>query len=183
VAEILASMSMRQELTLQRAELALRIVPGEHALSIVSVLSRVARDSRATQAAVVFPSVDVLIQESEALLKRLNALVTHCADLCADPTLQSPTAASLLRHALTRLHLIQQALASTDVDICAEDQQHLLAETVGSQDGLEIHGVILEINRRISELARDLSLRSEHLAAQELEALEPLISLLGEDLG
>jgi len=181
VAEILASMYMRQELTLQRAELALRIVPGEHALSIVSVLSRVARDTRATQAAVVFPSVDVLIQESDALLKRLNALVTHCADLCADPTLQSPTAASLLRHALTRLHLIQQALASTGVDICAEDQQHLLAETVGSQDGLEIHGVILEINWRISELARDLSLRSEHLAGQELEALEPLISLLEED--
>jgi len=101
VAEILASMSMRQELTLQRAELALRIVPGEHALSIVSVLSRVALGSRTTQVVVAFPSVDVLIQESDALLKRLSTLVTRCADLCAKPTLQSPTAASLLRHALT----------------------------------------------------------------------------------
>lgn len=181
VAEILASMSMRQELTLQRAELALRIVPGEHALSIVSVLFKTALESRATQAAVAFPPVDVLIQESVSVLKRLHALVTLCADLCAEPTLQSLTATSLLRHALTRLHLIQQALASTGIDVCAEDQQHLLTETVRSQDGLEIHGVILEINWRISELARDLILLSEHLAAQELEALEPLISLLEEN--
>lgn len=181
VAEILASMSMRQELSLQRAELALRIVPGEHALSIVSVLCRTALESRSTQAAITFPPVNVLIQESSSLLKRLHTLVTCCADLCAKPTLQSLAAASLLRHALTRLHLIQQALASTGVYACGEEQQHLLAESVGAQVGLEIHVVILEINWRISELARDLALRSEHLAAQELEALEPLVSLLDED--
>lgn len=180
VAEILASMSLQQELTLQRAELALRIVPGEHALPIVSVLSRTALDSRVAQAEAAPLPADVLIQESDSLLKRLHALVKLCADLCAAPTLQSETAASLLRRALARLHLIQQALASTGVDVCAESQQHLLAESVGSQDSFEIHGVILEIDWRISELARDLILGSERLAAQELAALEPLIALLEE---
>jgi len=180
VAEILASMSMRQELTWQRAKLALRIVPGEHALQIMSVLSHTTVDGCEAQTEFASLPADRLIQESDSLLKRLRELVKHCADLCAAPTLQSAMAASLLRQALARLHLIQQALASTGVDICAESQQQLLAESVDSQDRLEIHGVILEINWRIGELARDLVLLSENLAAQELEALAPLISLLEE---
>lgn len=181
VAEILASMAMRQELTRQRAELALRIVPGEHALQIMSVLSRGAVDGCATQAELISLPADRLIQEGDSLLKRLRALVKHCADLCAAPTLQSAAAASLLHQALARLHLIQQALASTGVDVCAESQQQFLAESVGGHDHLEIHGVILEINWRIGELARDLVLLSEDLADQELEALAPLISLLEEN--
>ena len=180
VAEILASMSMRQELTWQRAKLALRIVPGEHALQIMSVLSHTTVGGGEAQAEFASLPADRLIRESDSLLKRLRELVKQCADLCAEPTLQSAMAASLLRQALARLHLIQQALASTGVDICAESQQQLMAESVSSQDRLEIHGVILEINWRIGELARDMVLLSEHLAAHELAALKPLISLLEE---
>lgn len=180
VAEILASMFVRRELTLQRAELALKIVPGEHALPIVSILSRAAFEARATQAEEFAPPTDVLIRERDALLERLQALVKLSADLCASADLQSAAAASLLRQALTRLHLIQQALASTGVDFCAEGQDDPLMQSLGHNDGFEIHVVILEINWRISELARDLVLHSEHLKPPELAALEPLIALLEE---
>lgn len=179
-AEILASMFVRRELSLQRAELALRIVPGEHALPIVSILSRASAEAEVAQGEDFAVQADALAKARDVLLDRLQALVTLCADLCASPALKSVPAAGLLRQVLTRLHLIQQALASTGVDYRDDGHDDLLLSSLGHKDGFEIHVVIMEINWRISELARDLILHSEHLAPQELEALEPLISLLEE---
>lgn len=176
VAEIVASMFVRQEFTLQRAELALRLVPGEHALPIVSVLSRAAAQQETDPA----QPAEALMQNRNALLKRLRILVELSADLCASPVLRSASATALLRQILMRLHLIQQALSSTGLDACADSTDALMLETAGYKDGFEIQIVILEIDWRLSELARDVTLQSEQLTTQEWEALEPLVSLLDE---
>lgn len=180
-AEILASMFVRDELTLQRAGLALRIVPGEHALPIVSILSRAASETPGQEVEGGAPQAAELARARKALLGRLQSLVNLSADLCAAPALKSAATVALTRQALTRLHLIQQALASTGVDFCGNGGESLLPESITPRDRFEIHGVILEISWRLSELERDLVLHSEHLAPQEMQALEPLIALLEQD--
>jgi hypothetical protein len=93
------------------------------------------------------------------------------------PGLASPKAKNLIMHSMTRVKTIQRAFISTGLDVC-------LNEGVSFFDGrspqLLFEAVVAakEIQWRLQDVARDLSLQAGALDSNENEGLQALVAML-----
>ncbi|GAA5785023.1 HD-GYP domain-containing protein [Chitiniphilus shinanonensis] len=179
-AEMIASLTEHGAYPLERAEVALRIVPVEYDPQLVSVVSQALGEARVEQyQQAQMPQGDAYAQDMHSLLRKIalgaellgqcRARVTHHGEACAQ----------LLARVEARFVLIQRAFSSTGLD-AVTDKPHFDA-LLGDASGwlqFELSLVLREIRWRLRELARDLawraSLQSEAVAAQ----FQPLVQLL-----
>ena len=183
VAEMVGGMFLRDVRALECSAVALKIIPGEHAQPVISVLANALQrelESGAQTAGDVMPQ-DEAIAKLELLLHRIRGAEQRYADLGETLQGDSPAAGALLKRSNARLHQIQRALSSTGLDIDSADRPQILLSSADACLGFEIGVVVNEINWRLRDLARDLTLGCDRLPPVDYERMAPLIAQLNGD--
>jgi HD-GYP domain-containing protein (c-di-GMP phosphodiesterase class II) len=182
VAEMMSGVFMRQDSPLERAELALKIMPGEHAHELVSVITSALVATRQGQPKM---AESISAKESQDKVRQLSeniSKVLQMADeLLNSPSIQSPAAKKLLENAIQMAQVIKRAFSSTGLDSYLYENSALL-EGLTDEDShalqFEVSVATREIQWRIRDIARNIALLSSAFNAAEAEAFQPLIQLL-----
>jgi hypothetical protein len=177
VAEMIAGLLLKDH-PLERAELALKIVPGEHASPLLAVVSGALRNCRQEVGAA--DAVRWRGGESvPGLYARINAILKLGERLVDGPAAKSERTCKLLRLTMDRVRKIQRAFVSTGLDGylqpmafgTASDERLLFEKDVASR----------ELQWRLRDIARDLALHAD--SPDEKLVLASLINLLDNDDG
>lgn len=177
VAEMIAGV-LTKDRPLERAELALKIVPGEHAHDLLSAISGALR-AQATSAPEIAEPEEQDGEGAERLFWRISTTIEAGQNLLDGSASKSPRARDLLERTLGRIKTIQRAFISTGLDA-------YLNHNHGLHDGgmLKFEKAVAtrEIQWRLRDIARDLAL---HTAASpdEKSVFSCLIHLLDDDSG
>jgi HD-GYP domain-containing protein (c-di-GMP phosphodiesterase class II) len=179
VAETISGVFMKRDRPLERAEMALKIVPGEYPHTLVSAISSALRATGRAgggeNASAEEPS-----KMAQSLSERISAVLQNGSLMLDTAVLPSPKSKSLLSNALERIQVIQRAFISTGLDICLNEGPSFF-EGRSAQLLFEAAVGAKEIQWRLHDVARDLSLHAASLENQENEALQPFIALLDEE--
>jgi CheY-like chemotaxis protein len=172
VAEMISELLSVSDSPLERAELALKIIPNEHASNLVSAISSTLRLHHK-------PSGKSCERAGEAneraklLFDHIGVVVETGDKMSELPRLNSAKAKAVLAQAIKRIDSIQRAFFSTGLDSCrnedATENEDIMFEAIVATQ---------EIQWRLRNLARDLALRTTTLGAGESEAFQPLIAML-----
>lgn len=162
---------------LARAEIAMRIVPGQFPPQVTQIVTQALRRAQPSVGADRgdLPAVGSITETMHRLLKQLAKVLIALDELQEDPAVIAYKPALLMaQHAGQRINLIQRAFSSTGLDsLPRADALDLLA--ANDQDlQFEIIVVLEEIAWRLRELSRDLQLRVESLP----EGIAPLFESL-----
>lgn len=175
-AELLVSFSGYHEYPLERGELALRIVPNEFNPEIFSVVSRAINGNKLdTNYSGNYQNDEKIHQFFLKIAYVSEALI----QLEGQNKPRSSNFLRLLERAHSRFQMIQRSFSSTGLDLCRERNQCAsLTENESEWVNLEMLLIIEELRWRLSELARDLSVRLSALNDEEKQLLMPLIEAL-----
>ncbi len=176
VAEMIAAVLDRDH-PLERAELALKIVPGEHAHILLSAISG-AMQSPAARSESAASAPPQPCEDVAHLFWRITLILAAAKALLAAPTTVLPATRALLGVTLERVEAIQRAATSTGLDFYL-GQQNSFDASADAMLVFEKDVATREIQWRLRAIARDLALYSA--SAAERAALAPLINLLDDD--
>ena len=172
VAEMISELLMEKDNPLERAELALKIIPNEHAYELVSAISSTLRDAQ-RQPTLANVASDEANERAKVLFDHISVVVETGDKMGGLPRLNSSKAKDLLEQTVKRIDTIQRAFFSTGLDGCeredAAQSRNILFEAIIATR---------EIQWRLRDVARDLALRSSLLDLAEAEAFHPLIAML-----
>jgi hypothetical protein len=173
VAEMIAGV-LHKDHPLERAELALKIVPGEHAHDLLSAISGALR-CHARPDAITAPEEEGG-EGAERLFWRISSAIEAGQNLLDGSAAKSRRACELLERTLGRIKTIQRAFVSTGLDAYL-NHNHAMHEGVLK---FEKEVATREIQWRLRDIARDLAL---HTAASpnEKSVFSCLIHLLDDD--
>ncbi|HEY0588582.1 MAG TPA: HD domain-containing phosphohydrolase [Pseudoduganella sp.] len=176
-AEMIAGLLLK-DFPLERAELALKIVPGEQAPELLAAVSGALRECRHDG-----PGPDAARwrggESVPGLYARIAAILKLGERLLDGPAAKSERTCKLLRATLERVRKIQRAFVSTGLDGYlqpvafgpASDARLLFEKEVASK----------ELQWRLRDIARDLALQAD--SPDEKLVLAPLVNLLDNDEG
>ncbi|MEC5217441.1 HD-GYP domain-containing protein (c-di-GMP phosphodiesterase class II) [Actimicrobium sp. GrIS 1.19] len=174
VAEMIGGLLMQKENPLRRAELALKIIPSEHAHPLISVVSKALRLSQTTPTdAINMMSSPEASERIRTLLDYIPVIIKTAGQMAELPELASTEAKHLLAQTIYRIAKIERAFSSTGLEMYARDGQVHSGEIL-----FELIVATKEIQWRLRDVARDLALNSSSFAAVESAALAPLIAML-----
>ncbi len=176
VAEVIAGV-LDADNPLERAELALKIIPGEHARELVSAISGAMRLE--TSAHRASPEDSTGVEDSRRLFSRIRAVLEQGQDLLDGPGAKSPHACDLLGRTLERLLTIQRSFISTGLDAYL-NQNHGLNDAHDGVLMFEKAVATREIQWRLRETARDLALHTAG-SPDEKALFASLIAMLDDD--
>lgn len=180
VAEMISGVFTRQDRPLERAELALKIIPGEHARELVTAVSEVLRISQQQQAeAQLAVAATELHGNVRALFDNIDAVLDLGRNLLDAPNIQSRQSKDLLVRMLQQANVVKRAFSSTGLDICLVED----SDSFGASDKeiqFEVSLASREIQWRLRDIARNLALYATSLGQEEVDAFQPLITLLDE---
>jgi hypothetical protein len=176
---MISGVFMKRDRPLDRAELALKIIPGEHAHNLVSVVSNAmhVRDQDPPDGSSAPPEEASL--QARSLFGCISSMLQMGDALIAQPVLASQGAQELLSQALKRIRSIQRAFISTGLDIYLSDDIGFL-DTRNSEILFEAAVATKEIQWRLRDVARDVALHTSALEAHESDAFKPLITMLDQ---
>ena len=180
VAEMISGIFLNQDKPLQRAELALKILPGEFARELVSVLSLAMQSARSpddTAGEETACPTGAELASLRSLFDRIDAVQKLRQELADKPELQSKKVHQLLSDTERRVIAIQRAFSSTGLDTCLDAEKRFF-ETRCTRVLFETKVATSEIQWRLRDVARDLSLTASSLEPGESDLLQPLIALL-----
>lgn len=177
VAETMSGVFHRSDRQLERAELALKIIPGEHPRELVSAISSVLRLSQKEQA---HNAEEFIVSEMNAnvigIYENINSSLHLSNQLLNSNLIKSKQAKEILLRAVQQAMTIKRAFSSTGLDQC-------LAEGVNFDDKairFEIDVASREIQWRLRDIARNLALQSSLLSPEETNAFQSLILMFDE---
>jgi hypothetical protein len=177
VAEVIAGV-LDADNPLERAELALKIIPGEHARELVSAISGAMRLETSAHRASPEDSTGG-VEDSRRLFSRIRAVLELGQDLLDGPGAKSPHACDLLGRTLERLLTIQRSFISTGLDAYL-NQNHGLNDAHDGVLMFEKAVATREIQWRLRETARDLALHTAG-SPDEKALFASLIAMLDDD--
>ena len=180
VAEMISGVFMKQDKPLERAELALKVIPGEHAHELVSAISSALRISTQDQR----DAADIAAEDARKMQEGVRDLYQHIAsalkqvrELGQSLGVKSQKGKDLLKLVEHQVQVVQRAFSSTGLDVClAEDTSLLGAQGAGIF--FEVSVATREIQWRLRDVARNLYLRAVKLEQGEMVEFEPLIAML-----
>ncbi|TJZ73541.1 HD-GYP domain-containing protein [Chitiniphilus eburneus] len=175
-AEMIASLTEHGAYPLERAEVALRIVPVEYDPVLVSVVSQALGEARVSE--YQMPDTEY-VQDMHALLRKIAVGAEVLGRCRAEVGQHGEACVQLLARVEARFVLIQRAFSSTGLDVVT-DKPHFDA-LIGDASGwlrFELSLVLREIRWRLRELARDLALRASLQSAAVAAYFQPLVQLL-----
>lgn len=179
VAEMISGVFMRQDRPLERAELALKIIPGEHAHGLVSAVSSVLQLSGEQQCDDVAISVGNIFADVQALHGKIEGALELGRDLIDSPFLNSRAGKDLVLLALQQAQAIKRAFTSTGLDVCMQESLEDFA-ALNRENHFEVAVASKEIQWRLRDIARNMALHCVALDSQESKLLQSLIALLDE---
>lgn len=173
VAEMIAGVLLKDH-PLQRAELALKIIPGEHSHDLLSAISGALRIAGPEQGG------DLRAQGGESverLFWRISTILEIGKNLLDGPAAKSPTTRQLLDTTLGRVRHIQRAFISTGLDVYVRQQPGFN----GGCDELMFEREVAcrELQWRLRDIARDVALHTA--TPDEKVVLAPLVRMLDDD--
>jgi HD-GYP domain-containing protein (c-di-GMP phosphodiesterase class II) len=181
VAEMVASV-MKRDRPLERAELALRIIPGEQAPDLVSTISSALRHGQRPSAVLDAESSESVCNRPRVLFEHLASVLRQGQAMLDQPAQRSQKAKQLLWQALQRVQTLQRAYSSTGMDACLLKGDRFL-EDRNREILFEVAVVIEEIEWRLREIARDIALQVMQLEKHEAWLFQPLIGTLDPGQG
>lgn len=176
-AEMISGVFLSKDQPLKRAELALKIIPGEHPHELVSAVAAATQKARMEKEedAASVPSGE----EADSVLDlyhRIGSAMENAQALLDSGMLRSVKAQQLLKQIMQRGQVIARAFSSTGLDACLRHAPDMFASH--RLDILfEAAVVVREIEWRMRGIARDLALHSTALEPHESDALQPLVVL------
>lgn len=165
-AELIAGV-LSKDASLARVELALKIIPGEHARDLVAA---VAPFLQAAEPARPTPPV----KDIERLFWRISSVLEAGHNLAGGAAAHMPRTRDMLSHALSRIEHVQMAFVSTGLTAC------LRQAPLNRVSGVDGQSAMCEIEWHLRDVARELALHSVTPAQHSVFA--PLINLLDDDL-
>lgn len=177
VAEMISGLCMKQDGALARAELALKIVPGEHPHKLVSAVSHALHQPHQGRITDAINPSDESRTRVRDLFARISSVLTMSNALLSGEGLASKKATNLLSLVVQRTITIQRAFISTGLDICLSDR-HDLFDGRPAEIMFEAAVATREIEWRLRDVARDLALQSTALDPSECDIFQPLIDML-----
>lgn len=176
VSDTISSLLMLDEGPLERAELALKIMPFEHPYELVSAVTNILRSSgKATPILSGF--------SPEEAQERVRILSSHIKTVAATErrmnelaVINSAQAKELTEQAHLRIDNARRCFNSTGLSMCADGDAARYPEIL-----FEAVIASKEIQWRLRDIARDLALHLDGLEPDELEAFAPLISMLDSE--
>lgn len=179
VAEMISGVFLSQDLPLKRAELALKIIPGEHAHELVSAVSEAMQRARAEAgldgATAVHRDEDAGLVHS--LHGRIGEVLGVVAALGTEVNAKSAKLKKLIDDVNQRATVIQRAFSSTGLDVGLEQGLQFFSSRSGELV-FETAVAMREIEWRLRGVARDLALQATVLDPAEAQVLQPLVALL-----
>ena len=179
VAEMIAGIFLDKDKPLQRAELALKILPGEFARelgAVVSVAMQSARGDGQSNDESGEPTGEER-NRVQAMYDRIVSVQKLGQELLDGEGLKSKKARQMLADMERRMIGIRRAFSSTGLDVCLHEGSRFF-ETRSAQILFETAVATSEIQWRLRDVARDLSLHASVLDEAEAESLHALIELL-----
>lgn len=176
VAEMIAGV-LGKDNPLERAELALKLVPGEHARELVSAISGALKlESNYHPAA---HDETAGREDARRLFRRICAVLELGEEMVNGPGAKSPHSRDLLGQTLERILTIQRAFVSTGLDAYL-NADHGLGEAADGKLMFEKAVATREIQWRLRDIARDLALHTAR-SPDEKVVFASLIELLDDD--
>lgn len=177
VAEMISSL-LKMDHPLERAELALKIVPGEHAHPLLSAVSGALRLSHGGAPQEHADYEDTPLCESvEHLFSRITSILELGNTLLDTDVVKSAKTRGLVLNTLGRVRNIERAFLSTGLDVYVRAQPAFIG---GADCTLRFEKDVAssEIKWRLRDIARDLALHAG--APDEAGALLTLINILDD---
>lgn len=173
-AEALGGIFMNPNSPMQRATMAMKIVSGEFAADLVSLISSTAQSSSFE----VQDSNRKPLSEQAPNLQNLHDKLLNAMSLCksiaASPLAKNKIAHDAQQQVVHRIQVIKRSLASSGVGSCLLDP-HLVLSEVAPEILLELEVVSKELEWRLRDIARELFLR---LYSQEQEVSGLFLELI-----
>ena len=177
MAEMIAAVFNKADAPLERAELAVKIVPGEHPPELVNAMSSALREGRSLHShdGQLQPCAPVTGNSISHCISAGHAHIEHL--LAAAPTdKEERTLLDLLQK---RLAMIERVYTSTGMDLVASDER--LAHSLNEHPlHFEMQLIVNEVTWRLRDLARDLALRLLSLPEAVSNRYLPLVGLLAD---
>ncbi|NRR34176.1 HD domain-containing protein [Oxalobacteraceae bacterium] len=177
VAEMIAGLLLKDR-PLERAELALKIIPGEHAHDLLSAISGALRQPHTEAEPVASVSNAAPSESVERLFWRISATLETGRSLLEGSSAKSPVTRLLLENTMSRVKNIQRAFISTGLDVYLNQQPELGDSADGALE-FEKEVASREIQWRLRDIARDLALHTS--TPDEKSIFAALINLLDDD--
>ncbi len=177
VAEMIAGVLGRDH-ALQRAELALKIIPGEHAHDLLSAISGALRLPRQNADEVVEQAMVHASEDVEGLFMRINDILDLGRKLIDGAAPNATKTRDIAAATMGRVRTIQRAFISTGLDVYLNPDHDF--DGLGDSD-IEFEKAVAtrEIRWRLRDIARDLALQTG--APDDQNVFTPLITLLDDD--
>lgn len=172
-AETLGGIFMRPDNPLQRASLALKIIPGEFAQEIVSIVSSIAQSAPDGLAAENIRSLADQTPRLKTLHQKLESALAQCDAIAVSPLANKKSALDAQQRVSDRIEVIKRSLASSGVGTCLLEPQRVMEDDMRPEILLELEVVSRELEWRLRDIARDLVL---HFPKQD----EEISTLFGE---
>ena len=155
--EMLGGMFMRPDNPLQRACLAMKIIPGEFAADIVSIISSTAQSLSAPLAQEKIRTLEEQMPGLEVLHKKMVNSVAQCEAIAASPAVSKKLVQEAQQRVASRIQVIKRSLTSSGIGACLLEP-HLVIDEKSPEMLLELEVVSRELEWRLRDLARDLAL-------------------------
>jgi HD-GYP domain-containing protein (c-di-GMP phosphodiesterase class II) len=172
-AETLGGIFMRPENALQRACLAMKLIPGEFAPEIVSVISTTAQTATQQISADAVKPLAEHVDRLQRLQDKLMATLGMCVEISTSPLVHVKAVHDAQQRAMERLSTIRRSLISSGIGEC-----HNAVESHDSETLFEIEVVARELEWRLRDIGRDLALRLSHQSEEVKMLFHPLVETL-----
>jgi hypothetical protein len=179
-AETLGGIFMRPDNPLQRASLALKIIPGEFTQEIVSIVSSIAQSAPDGLAAENIRPLADHAPRLNTLNQKLESVLAQCDAIAVSPMANTRSVLDAQQRVSDRIAVIKRSLASSGVWACLQEPQQVM-DDMRPEILLELEVVSRELEWRLRDIARDLVLhfpkQNEEISAVFAELIETLDKL------
>lgn len=175
LSEMISGIFLRPDEPLARAELAAKVVPGEHAPELVTAISKTMKLGRQLQSESAAVPANVLTPQ--LIKSRLQPIVTWLDQAMANGSHMAQDEKKLVQMVSHRLQVIQRVYSSTGMDL-VEGDPDLHSSLQEAPIQFEMHLIANEVLWRLRDLARDLALRCNQLAPEREQLFMSLIDQL-----
>lgn len=179
-AETLGGIFMRPDNPLQRASLALKIIPGEFTQEIVSIVSSIAQSAPDGLAAENIRPLADHAPRLNTLNQKLESVLAQCDAIAVSPVANTRSVLDAQQRVSDRIAVIKRSLASSGVWACLQEPQQVM-DDMRPEILLELEVVSRELEWRLRDIARDLVLhfpkQNEDIGAVFAELIETLDKL------
>jgi HD-GYP domain-containing protein (c-di-GMP phosphodiesterase class II) len=179
-AEMLSGIFARSEKPAERAVLALKIIPGEHASNVVAAVCQSLADGRKKHECDLGISIEDAKNNVCKVFNRISRSFDGIQELLDSPTLSSIKSKELLNRAMRQVGSVRQAFSATGLYVHMDIENKSLIDAKNLEILFEAVFATREIQWRLQDVARNIALQSTLLDPDEAELLHPLINLLDQ---